>query len=102
MKGVLGRKFSDGTYKACCLGEAGLIAGVCEWAENGELHVKETHGDNTYLYRVYDVIGLHDHCGSSKNMSLCALAILNNDGKTWREIAAIVRANPEAYFSRSV
>lgn len=37
LKGSLGNRYADGSYKACCLGEAGLIAGVCFWREDGRL-----------------------------------------------------------------
>lgn len=101
LKGSLGKKYPDGTYKACCLGEAGLIAGVCEWREVGDqviLYVKES-SQLSVLVDVYETIGLFNSEGRrTSGYPEMSLAIMNDSGKTWPEIAAIIEADPWAYL----
>ena len=37
--GNLGEKYSDGTYKACCLGELGIVCGLLHWSEDNRLMI---------------------------------------------------------------
>jgi hypothetical protein len=46
-----------------------------------------------------DTIGLHDSNGLSLVLGDKSLTELNDSGNTFPEIAAIVRANPEHYFT---
>ena len=97
----LGRKNSDGSYRACCLGQAGLIAVVCEWNEDGDLVVKGGGGYALLERNSYKAMGLRSPSGFSKG-TLSPLAVINDSGATWPEIAALIRANPEEYFTHSV
>lgn len=61
------------------------------------------YGDNEeQLYLPQELVselGLFDHKGTPKQCSLYQdLSRLNDNGKTHKEIAKIVRANPEKYF----
>lgn len=100
------KKSSDDTsYQACCLGELGLIAGVCQW-EGINLSTKK-FSERGVLLGVYKELGLYSPHGDKKTFANhlvsreLSLAELNDSGTTWPEIAAIVRANPEGYFSKS-
>lgn len=88
-------------YHACCLGEAGLIAGVCEW-EGYILVVAgcEYKSKNKSLLEVYGAIGLRSNIGGAKD-NIDSLANLNDGGKTWPEIADIIEANPTRYLAES-
>lgn len=105
MSGTLGRRYSDGTYKACCLGEGGLIAGVCEWVED-RLQVKGTdvNGGCTFYLKneAYESLGLINEKGQHISNPEFSLSELNDFGKTWPEIADILEKNPEDYFTHSV
>ena len=107
--GHLGTKLSDGTYKACCLGELAITAGLAQWNELNELVVFNSMGNSlAYLHGVHDKVGLHSPTGRVPERcqktypSKPSLSQLNDNGKTWPEIAAIVRENPEDYFFKSV
>lgn len=92
----------DGEYKACCLGELGIIAGICIW-KGDSLVVDTLTNRGEYLSDRYTEVGLNDFIGSHKdNINRQSLAYLNDKGSTWPEIAAIVRASPEKYFNKSV
>ncbi len=104
-KGTLGAKFPDGTYRACCLGEGGLIAGVCDWAgdflcviANGKPMIES----QSYLtYDAHKALGLRNSNGMSSS-NLHSLSVLNDEDNTWPQIAKILRENPEDYFTHSV
>lgn len=100
-KQSLGYREKDGTYKACCLGELGLIAGICDFNEEGYLYAKCETQHTGLLHDVYEQVGLINSSGSSRD-KLESLSNLNDYYKTWPEIAAIVKANPELYFNKSV
>jgi hypothetical protein len=87
-------------YKACCLGEAGLIMDSCKF-KNGILVEKKTQSSGV-LKNSYKKMGLYtDHGGiGDGDMSL---AKLNDDGETtWPEIAYMIEAAPELFFTKSV
>lgn len=86
-------------YKACCLGEAAMICGVAEF-RNGDIYNKDNRG----LFIDFKLMGLRSHEGGNCKFGFpsdSSLTYLNDNGKTWPEIAAIVRADPEAYFTES-
>lgn len=100
-----------GEYKACCLGELGLIAakhgmGNCQWKGNVLLDIdKESPINNSSatLYSSYAELGLRGACGNMKidNGEYSALSSMNDDGYSWPQIAAEVRKNPEKFFTKS-
>lgn len=96
----LGVKSEDGlSYKACCLGEYGLIAGKCKWVGN---RLQDGAYFGTLVESNLD-LGLRSSAGTPKNIKHGSLANLNDhQGKTWPEIAAIIRANPEEYLTKSI
>lgn len=96
--GSLGYK-NSGEVKMCCLGAAGLIIGSCEF-EKGLL--VEIESDNSYyLAKSYSEIGLISDIGDVKNED--SLANLNDDGvHTWTDIAYLIEAAPELFFTKSV
>jgi len=94
----LGHRTDEGD-KMCCLGQLGLLAGICEW------HMKTLKTIPLHLVNIlYDFksVGLYSGSGRSKDFAFPALSKLNDSGKTWPEIAAIVRANPDHYFTHAV
>lgn len=93
-KGSLGVKTEDG-YKTCCLGELGIIAGKCRWIDN-----KLADGTNLFTLTSAEEIGLYDEVGVTKD-GQDSLASMNDKSYTWPDIAQIVRANPENFFSKS-
>lgn len=97
----LGTRYLDGSYKACCLGELGLIAGICEWS-GSTLIVKESSRSSALLDGVYEQVGLRSSNGSPSNFNFKNLSVMNDQMDTWPEIAAHVRKNPEEYFTKSV
>lgn len=91
-------------YAYCCLGVADR---VCKLGET----------DDLLLVKTFNRIGLHNasgapHHGIAKSLlkELYSLTMLNDGGgssaqfprHTFKQIAAILRANPTAYFSKSV
>lgn len=107
----LGIMKPDGTYEACCLGEAGLITGTCFWSKEGELVVKDEYipfrlkgGMAKHLLdgEAFKAMGLLSANGKSAIQNKMSLSELNDNGKTWPELAAIIRKNPENWFNKSV
>ena len=117
MTGFLGRKDSQNNFKCCCLGQGGLIAGVCEWVEHkGEIILmvsslaemfKEGGGDYAQVVEelsgnYYKALGLRGPSGNVTNYKKKSLAFLNDSGTSWVDIAKLLRENPESYFTHSV
>jgi hypothetical protein len=63
-KGQLGIKSGNEIIGLCCLGQLGLIAGLCEWDVNGSLTVKGMSCATGTLALVFDKVGLRDGHGS--------------------------------------
>jgi hypothetical protein len=100
MKHALGEiDKKTGEYKACCLGELGLIAGVCVWkVGTGRLVLNIDEYQTDALADVWDEVGLYGPNGNADNSHTDSLAWLNDNGKSWPEIAAIIRADPKLYL----
>ncbi len=100
MKNSLGKLIFNGDgYKACCLGEAGLIAGVCEFDAKGILRTRN-YEKGVLAGESYKAMGFYGPRGERRDLDNDKrLERLNDYGKTWPEIAAIVRAEPEQYFT---
>lgn len=109
----------DGTYYACCLGEGGLIAGVCSWDPKGNLVVKDNntgkplkHMNMTLENYSYKALGLHDGSGGLRKRveifvgetqkTFSRLSDMNDSGVSWRQIAQFIRQNPTLVFTHPV
>jgi hypothetical protein len=102
MTGKLGERRSNGTYQACCLGEGGLIAGVCHWNASGTLEsMVETGNSGTLGGGAYNSLGLYGPTGKNKKKPM-SLSSINDAGTSWSEIADMLEDNPEDWFQRSV
>lgn len=100
-KQVLGyRALGSEDYRACCLGELGLIAGICEW--HGVSLFTRGGVFSSLLTDVYEEVGLRSENGSPNSLQCYSLACLNDEKMTWPEIAAHIRANPTEYFTKSL
>lgn len=101
IKSSLGRMV-HGEIHACCLGIAGLIAGVVCPNEFGDLETFEggigsLNGDS------FEAIGLYSPLGNrNDDHDDFYLAHLNDGNMTWPQIAALIRSKPEDYFKTSV
>lgn len=101
-------KLGEGTeseYRACCLGEAKMVMYRAGWCKNpiehGTLH---SGGEDAQLSQLdRKKVGLRSGDGDAKDETVKrSLAFMNDHGKTWPEIAAIIRENPSKYFFKSV
>lgn len=100
MTEVLGKRNEDGSYKACCLGEAAIICGTANWDKRGNLY--DLVEENKNVLKSYEAIGLRNSVGRRLDTETEGfLAQLNDSGKTWPEIAAIIEAEPDQYFTES-
>ncbi len=109
MTGWLGR-FKDfpGDYKACCLGELH----ICYRRENNiELKLNVIYLEDGKSLRVlehYQMYGLRGSSGEAKKMFMInginygSLALANDKGATWPEIADAVEKDPENFFNFAV
>jgi hypothetical protein len=109
--GKLGQKFNK-NYLACCLGEA-LIT-YCKMKKRripftGEGILIDGSNDRTsYLSSSFEKLGLISSSGMShspfyiNNEEYYGLASANDNGVTWPQIADIIEANPENFFTKSV
>ena len=105
----LGILLSDGTYKCCCLGQALLCLLESRNKEPtyilGNLSDGAEGPDSVLTKDTFEALGLLSSIGRIKDITLndnSSLAEANDNGVTWPEIAAFIRANPEAVFSKSV
>lgn len=71
------------------------------WKIDGNLTTINDFPSIAILSHVYEQVGLIDSTGMATDHNK-ALTQLNDGGNTWPEIAAIVRANPEHFFTKSV
>jgi hypothetical protein len=82
----------------CCLGVA------CVVAEKAGITVRRYLGvalDGSTLHdqpEVHYWLGLRSETGHPRSHVSCSLIGLNDRGKTFKEIAQFIRANPEEYF----
>lgn len=123
-RGQLGIKYPySKTYLACCLGEAGIILGTCKWKmdKNSDNEILISLSDNKdtsfYILEQHDQMGLRCGRGSFKEpvpkrlfdrgaifeeAVFRSLAVMNDEGLTWLQIATYIRSNPTNVFTRSV
>lgn len=111
----LGEVYVDGTYKACCLGELLMVNARLKGIEIpiGTITDKCVgYTDTHYLNASYKKFGLrtsrghfmlpgeiYPKIGSHRYSNL---AIANDEGATWSEIADFIEANPDLVFNESV
>ena len=92
-------------YTACCLGELGLIGGVCHWRGDGDLVTNNTETPSIgLLVGVHEQVGLRTVSGATVGgyEHYTSLSVMNDDGMTWKQIAERVRKTPEQFFFKSV
>jgi hypothetical protein len=95
----------DGKKKMCCLGQAGLIIRSCFWNKKSVLLERGSNSTGV-LENNFMKIGLRSHVGGITyypNGDPISLAELNDDGDhTWVDIAYLIEAAPELFFTKSV
>lgn len=110
MKGKLG----EGTprnYKACCLGELLCVVSRINksklpFSQNGKIN--DQNYSEKVLHMSYEKLGLFGDSGKlteSVRVGVAeenSLALLNDRGATWTEIADFIEANPEKVFTKFV
>lgn len=107
LEGSLGKKYHDGSYKACCLGECSMML-----AEKGLVNGEWYNGfwfdgdlDGYLSNESVETIGLRDGEGDLIGVRIegySVLSVANDSGVTWPEIADFIEAHPEAVFTKSV
>lgn len=118
----LGVKHQDGSYSACCLGEGGLIAGVCRW-DGPRLVDIQLNNEQSLDGTTFAALGLRSPTGRAKDepyagqsftysddgrrhiIGFPSLADMNDasaDTFDWPHIAVILETFPEVYFKKSV
>lgn len=98
-KNALG-KGSAKEYTACCLGQAGLIMDTCYFRRG--ILVERDSLSGTVLGESYKKMGLRDCVGTIVDNNI-SLAGLNDDNNhTWVDIAYLIEAAPELFFTKSV
>ena len=89
--------------KFCCLGVACELSGITAIPAAGYGVVRyEYLGERHYLpQEIVDRLKFRSNQGCAFGEPRMAIAILNDEGKTFKEIATIIRANPAQYFTAS-
>jgi hypothetical protein len=93
----------------CCLGVACVVAekeGIEVYRYTKESQAAPNDGNIGDLsgctlsaqWHVKDWLDLYDSMGCPVDINGPSLVMMNDNGKTFPEIAAIIRANPEKYF----
>jgi hypothetical protein len=92
----------------CCLGVACILAGraglLLNLVTSGHSIGELLGGNLTSQPGVQEWLGLLDACGlpyGKVGMTETVLTKMNDSGKSFKEIAKTIRANPEAYFVNS-
>lgn len=90
-------------YRACCLGEYCIIAGVGDFSEDGDYEVGKSYA---LVDESWKDLGLYSSDGAFENEyrldGYRSLASMNDNGMTWLQIAKFVRENPEKVFNKSI
>lgn len=98
-KNALG-KGNEEKYTACCLGQAGLIMDTCYF--RGGILVERGSLSGAVLTESYKKMGLRSCVGFIDDTNK-SLAGLNDDNyHTWVDIAYLIEAAPELFFTKSV
>jgi hypothetical protein len=96
---TLGIKKDDNTYTACCLGQFGLMTGICKW-EGDRLHSLQG-SINFPDYSDMLNYGFYTGKGKNNSSSLSSLAFIN-DTATWLDVYNACINDPKGYFSKKV
>lgn len=101
LEGQLGEAYEDESiYKCCCLGQAGLLLGTCSF-ERGVL--RETFSNGSYTLRdTYRQLGLRSEEGAILESHLTLTSLNDDHHHTWVDIAYLIEAAPELFFTESV
>ena len=89
-------------YKACCLGELALIAGIAKFKGYKIVSFRSDGSEISTGIADYETVGLRDPVGSCSLKSTDSLALYNDELMSWPEIAQHVEKNFENYFTKSV
>lgn len=89
--------------KFCCLGVACELSGITAIPATCYGVVRyEYLGERYYLpQEIVDKLKFRGNQGDAFGEPTMAIALLNDEGKTFKEIAAIIRENPSQYFTAS-
>ena len=87
--------------KFCCLGVACELSGIeAILMTRSGITRYEYLGEKHYLPKeIVDKLKFRGNQGDAFGEPTMAIALLNDEGKTFKEIAAIIRANPFQYFT---
>lgn len=101
--GFLG-KGSVSHYKACCLGQLHVCAKGSEAFEGGiiEDSSEDSLFDSFEKYGLFTCNGAFVNSVIIKDAEYCSLALMNDNGLSWPEIADYIENNPENIFRESV
>lgn len=95
--------------KYCCLGKLCMILHEIKGTTPTVTDISSLiDNDSLFYLKSYKKAGLLDEAGELKeyakidNKSYASLADMNDNGCTWTEIAAYIRANPDNVFNKSV
>lgn len=89
-----GQRYLKNGDKYCCLGVACEIFGAEKSPVTGEF----VFSNSILPPEIVETLGLYSDIGNSCNKNDLSLAGLNDEGKSFKEIARIIRENPEIYF----
>lgn len=101
MTSQLGRKGKDGTYRACCLGEAGLMLRTCKFNKEGVLFEKGSK-DELILVNSYKKLGLNFANGRTIDGTESLAGLNDSPEHTWMDIALMIENAPELFFTKSI
>ena len=108
IRGFLGKTTDDDKKGFCCLGKGCDVLGIGIWEDS----IFFVEGVRAFLPEYpRKQLGLVDYSGTAKVShheklnelySSFSLSEMNDEGKTWSEIADILEKHPEAFFFKSV
>lgn len=103
-EGCLRQEVASGEFEYCCLGVAAELMGG-EWERDYHMEPFKLKGSNllsSLPYEMWLELKLYHNQGgvaAGQSEARKSLAYLNDSGYSFKEIAALLRTNPEKYFS---
>lgn len=83
----------------CCLAVGCVVANIpAIQFPSGRWAFGAAQDSGTAPIELVEHLSLHGDCGDTKPVSGKALTLLNDHGKSFAEIAAIIRSDPSVYF----